>query len=128
MTQKFELKRVRINPNNRTVDITDPAYTEAWVKAMEKIRAEYEELIKKEAEKGNLESPLEEGNPLADTPEGARRLLAHLRAEQAMQEWAVMRGIGMLGVSDGWDHGAIIEYIDDPSVAFLDYELEEPDK
>jgi hypothetical protein len=42
-----------------------------------------------------------------------------------MQNWAVKRGIGMLGVSGGWDHGQPIEYVDDPNVPFMAYEIKE---
>jgi len=81
-----------------------------------------------------LEIPVEEhssgtvlktGEAMQTTPEDALRFRAQSLAEGDMQNWAVMRGIGMVGVTGGWDHGRTVEYVDDPEVPFLGYKFEE---
>ena len=119
-----ESLKIHINPDNRRVSINDPDYQQAWTQAFERTRAEREEEIKVKVESGELEVLTDPSDPKIDTPERAVHFMAHADAEVAMQDWAVKRGIGMIGVTGGHDHGQLIEYVDDPSVPFLEYEVE----
>lgn len=129
-----EVLRVHINPNNRRVSVTDPKYIEAWKNALEVRRDEIKDELREKRDRGEIEIPVIEHKPgdtpnvgqaLSATPEDALHFMAHTQAEQDMQNWALYRGIGMAGVSGGYDHGQTIEYIDDESVPFLGYKVEE---
>lgn len=129
-----EVLRIHINPNNRRVSVTDLGYIEAWKNALEARRDEIKAEIREKRDKGEIEVPvvahesgtvLNVGEAMRTTPEDALHFMAHAQAEQDMQNWALHRGIGMTGVSGGYDHGQKIEYIDDKSVPFLGYRVEE---
>lgn len=119
-----EVLRIHINPDNRGVSINDTDYQKAWVKAFERTRLECEEEIRAKVEAGELEISVDPTDPKTDTFESTIRYMAHSNTEITMQNWAVERGIGMVGVSGGQDHGRLIEYIDDPEVPFMDFEIE----
>ncbi len=129
-----EVLRIHINPNNRSVLVTNPEYIEAWRNALETRREEIKVELREKRDKGEIEIPVIEHQPgdklnvgqaLSTTPEDALHFMAHTQAEQDMQDWALRRGIGMVGVSYGYDHGQAIEYVDDESVPFLDFKVEE---
>lgn len=117
--------RLHINPDNRRVNVTDPAYLDNWVRELERVRAAAVDVLREAVKSGKIEITVEPDNPLADTPERALHRRAHGEAERTMQNWAVMRGIGMLGVEGLFDHGTHIQYVDDPSVPPFEYHLEE---
>jgi len=128
-----ESLKIHINPNNRRVSINDEEYIDAWTKALEEKREEIKAQLREKIKSGELEIPVIKNDPnipvglgdaMQSTPEDALHFRAHSLAEQAMQDWAVKRGIGMIGVTGGHDHGQLIEYVDDPSVPFLEYEVE----
>jgi len=129
-----ETLRIHINPQNRSVSTAAPEYLEAWTAALEKRRAEIETELRNKVESGELEIPvvnhvpgtvLKPGEAMQTTAEDALRFRAHSLAEGDMQNWAIMRGIGMVGVAGGWDHGRAVEYVDDPEVPFLGFKFEE---
>lgn len=124
MTDKEALK-IHINPDNRRVSINDPKYQEAWARTFEQTRADYEQQLQDQVERGELQIPIDPSDQRANTPESALHVLAHVQAEAAMQDWAVKRGIGLVGVNGGLDHGQEVEYIDDPEVPFLDFAIEQ---
>jgi hypothetical protein len=128
-----EVLKIHINPNNRKVSTTDPKYIEAWTEAFESRRDEIEAELKEKVTNGELEIPVAEPDPstplkvseaMRSTSEDALHFRAHSLAEQDMQSWALRRGIGMVGISGGQDHGQLIEYIDDPRIPFLGYEID----
>lgn len=134
MTQNQDVLRLRINPDNRRVSVNDPEYIEAWTKALEVRREEIKTELREKLARGEIEIPVKVhepditvklGDTMQSTPEEALHFRAHSQAVQEMQDWALRRGIGMVGMNSGWDHGQPIEYIDDPSVRYLDYEIEE---
>jgi len=117
--------RIHINPDNRRISIKDPEYVRARTEALEKTRSEYVTILRQQVDNGELELSVDLSNPSLDTPEKALLSLAHSSAEAAMQGWAVNRGIGLVGVTGGYDHGQVIEYVDDSAVPFLEYQIEE---
>src|SRR3989338_147526 len=134
MTEKKDMLTIRINPDNRQVLVSDPEYIEAWTNALNKLREEIKAQLRERVKNGELEIPVKTtdsetpvglGDARQSTPEDALHFWAHTLAEQEMQNWEVMRGIGMFGVSGGYDHGQAIRYVDDPSVPFLDYKISE---
>jgi hypothetical protein len=120
-----EVLRIRINPDNRRVSVNDPSYQKAWTESFEKVRDEYEQQLKAQSESGELEVAIDASDPKVNTPERAIHFMAHSHAEAAMQDWAIKRGIGLIGVTGGYDHGQVIEYVDDSAVPFLEYKIEE---
>lgn len=129
-----EVLRLHINAGNRRVSVTDPEYIEAWKNALKARREEIKAELREKRDRGEIEIPvvahepgatLNVGEAMRTTPEDALHFLAHTQAEQDMQDWALRRGIGMVGVSGGYDHGQEILYIDDESVPFLDFRVEE---
>ncbi len=128
-----ETLRIHINPKNRLVSTSDPAYIEAWTNALEERRELIKAQLRVKIEKGELNIPVKEYSPdvpvktheaMQSTPEEALHFQAHSLAEREMQNWALKRGIGMIGMTSGWDHGQAVEYVDDPAVPFLDFEIE----
>jgi hypothetical protein len=115
--------RVRINPANRRIRITDPTYRERWTAAFEKIRAELEADFTGQVAMGDITPLVDSKNPLADTPERAIHFLAHAAAETTMQDWALVRGIGMAGVDRITTHNRTIMYELDSSIPVLDYQI-----
>jgi hypothetical protein len=121
-----EVLRVRINPGNRHVRITDPAFLENWVQEFERIRAEIEQSIIEAVSRGELEVPIDPNDRFANTHEGAIRFMAHTMAQQEMQQWMLRSGIGIVpGINSGTDHNQPIEFIDDPSVPLFGHIVEE---
>ena len=125
--QESEPIKVRINPDNRRVRVDDPAYLDNWVRELEKARALFEKEIEIAAEKDELQIPVDPDDPLMNTTEKAIHRLAHAKAEEFMQRWAIKSGIGMLGINNAWDHGTSIEYIDDSSVPLFEHQIVKPE-
>jgi hypothetical protein len=119
-----EALRVTINPANQRIDIRNLRYVGRWVEAFEAQRASFEEEIKEKVDRGELTVTTDSDDPKMDTPERAIHFMAHAAAENSMQRWAMLRGIGLPG-DKIIDHGQEIIYELDPSVPPLEYQAVE---
>lgn len=115
MPAAAETLHVRINPDNRRVDTLDPLYLDQWVRSFQGIRDEREEELSVAYRDGSLDVPVLDG-PGLDSPEKVIHFWAHSDAEAAMQRWAVLGGIGLVGGDSVYDHGQTVIYHEDPVV------------
>jgi len=129
-----ETLKIHIHPGNRQILVTSPEYIEAWAKALEAERDEIEGMLREKVAKGEIEIPVAVPAPGATlgtaqamslTPEAALHFQAHALAVESMQNWALMRGVGLPDGASVSDHGRLIEYVDSPNVPLLGYEIEE---
>lgn len=114
---------VRINPANRTVDTRSPEYQEAWTRKFNQVRDEIEVELRRRVEAGELTIDTNSEDRMTQTEDEAIRYMAHTQAEQVMQQWALLSGIGLVGINEGYDHGRVIRYIDDPTVQPFSHEV-----
>ncbi|HZP55246.1 MAG TPA: hypothetical protein VFB03_00535 [Candidatus Saccharimonadales bacterium] len=124
----IERVTVRINPQNRLVDINDPGYQKNWVSEFEKLRSQREKELAEAVRAGEIEIQANPHDPRANTVERAIHLHAHAAAEQDMKDWAVLGGIGMVGADELSDHGRVIQYVDDTDVPVFGHVVVEESK
>ncbi len=125
MTKDQERLTIRINPENRTVDITSPDYQTYWEQQFVALRAEAAEEIARHIESGEIEVPAVPAGAPDDAPERAIRMMANDRAQHEMRRRGVLGAIGLLDLSKGEIDGQPAEWVDDETVPLYGYQIEE---
>lgn len=124
MINTQERLTIRINPGNRTVDITDPAYMEHYDQEFESLRSQRANEIAQMIEAGDLLTALERMMPAAAL-DRAIRAMANDYAHYEMRRRGVLGAIGLSYLAEGLIDGQPAEWVDDETVPLYGYQVEE---
>ena len=120
--------KVRISPQNRWVDTTSVEWIEKMELERNRLRDFFKDTVKEKIATGKMELKVDKKHKNAKTADEGIYDFADAMAISAVSEWTILRGVGVATAQETLYHGTKIEYIDDPSIASLDYAIVEGER